>query len=35
MKYADLILDGDTDLEYFAQILEYIHTITNNFDNIQ
>ncbi len=35
MKYADLILDGDTDLEYFAQILEYIHTITNNFDDIQ
>ncbi|MBR1907614.1 AAA family ATPase [bacterium] len=28
---TDLILDGNSDLEYFTQILEYIHTITNNF----
>ncbi len=28
---TDIILDGDSDLEYFAQILEYLHTITNNF----
>jgi len=28
---TDLILDGNSDLEYFAQILKYIHTITNNF----
>ena len=34
IQHADIILDGDTDLEYFAQILEYIHTITNNFDDI-
>ena len=30
---ADIIINGDTDLEYFAQILEYMHTITNNFDD--
>ena len=30
---ADIIINGDSDLTYFAQILEYIHTITNNFDN--
>lgn len=28
---ADLVLDGNIDLKYFAQILEYIYTITNNF----
>ncbi len=28
---ADFVLDGNSDLEYFDQILEYIHTITNNF----
>src|SRR5574344_2306955 len=30
-KEADLVLNGNSDLKYFAQILEYIHTITNNF----
>ena len=30
---ADIIINGDTDLEYFAQILEYMHTITNNFED--
>ena len=30
-READLILNGDADLKYFEQILEYIHTITNNF----
>lgn len=30
-KQADLVLDGNADLNYFAEILEYIHTITNNF----
>lgn len=30
---ADIILNGDSDLEYFAQILEYFYTITNNFDD--
>ena len=30
---TDIILDGDSDLEYFRQILEYLHTITNNFKN--
>jgi len=28
---ADMILSGDSNLEYFSQILEYLHTITNNF----
>lgn len=31
-KEADIIINGDADLGYFTQILEYIHTITNNFD---
>ena len=30
-KEADLILNGQANLKYFAQIIEYIHTITNNF----
>ena len=30
---ADIIINGDSDLEYFSQILEYFYTITNNFDN--
>ncbi len=30
-EYADLVLNGDTDMDYFMQLLEYIHTITNNF----
>ena len=30
-KEADMVLNGKADLKYFAQILEYIHTITNNF----
>ena len=29
---ADIILNGDSNLAYFSQILEYIHTITNNFE---
>ncbi|MBR6126894.1 hypothetical protein IKQ21_04335 [bacterium] len=29
---ADIILNGDSDLDYFSQVLEYIHTITNNFE---
>ena len=28
---ADLVLNGNSDLKYFAQILEYIYNITNNF----
>jgi len=28
---SDFVLNGNSDLQYFAQILEYIHTITNNF----
>lgn len=28
---ADVILCGNADLTYFSQILEYIHTTTNNF----
>lgn len=30
---SDIILNGDTNLRYFSQILEYIHTITNNFES--
>ncbi len=30
-EHADFVLDGNSDLKYFDQILEYIHTITNNF----
>ena len=29
---ADIIINGASDLNYFAQILEYINTITNNFE---
>ncbi len=28
---ADFVLNGNSDLKYFAQILEYIYTVTNNF----
>ena len=30
-EHADFVLDGNSDLDYFDKILEYIHTITNNF----
>jgi len=30
-EHADFVLDGNSDLKYFDQILEYINTITNNF----
>ena len=30
-KEADLVINGNSDLKYFAQMLEYIHEITNNF----
>ena len=29
---ADIILNGNTNLKYFCTILEYIYTITNNFE---
>ena len=32
-KEADLVLNGNSNLKYFAQILEYIYNITNNFEN--
>lgn len=28
---ADLVINGNSDLEYFAKILQYIYEITNNF----
>ncbi len=28
---SDFIINGTCDLKYFAQILEYIHSVTNNF----
>jgi len=31
---ADLILNGNVDLQYFAEILKYIHTVTNNFEQV-
>lgn len=30
-KCADFVLDGNSDLNYFSTILEYLNTITNNF----
>ncbi|MGN1154101.1 MAG: uridine kinase [Candidatus Gastranaerophilaceae bacterium] len=30
-KEADIILNGDADLDYLSQILEYLHVITNSF----
>jgi uridine kinase len=30
---ADIIINGASNLTYFTQILEYIYTITNNFDD--
>lgn len=30
-KEADIVLSGCANLEYFSQIVEYIYTITNNF----
>ena len=30
---ADMIINGDSDLTYFSQILEYFYTITNNFED--
>lgn len=30
-KEADLVISGSANLEYFSQIVEYIYTITNNF----
>lgn len=30
-KEADLVINGNSDLKYFAQILEYIYDITNNY----
>ena len=32
-KEADLVLNGNSDLGYFAHILEYIYDITNKFEN--
>ena len=29
---ADIILNGDADISYFTQLLEYLYTITNNFE---
>lgn len=30
-READLVINGNSDLKYFAQILEYIYEITNNY----
>lgn len=30
-KEADIVLNGNSDLNYFAQILEHLYNITNNF----
>ena len=32
-KLADIVLNGDTDIDYFMHLLEYINTITNNFES--
>ena len=31
---ADLLLDGSVNLDYFTDVLKYIHAITNNFEQI-
>lgn len=31
-EFADIVLNGDTDIDYFRQLLGYLHTITNNFN---
>ena len=31
-KEADFVLNGNSNLKYLAQVLEYIYTITNNFN---
>ena len=31
-KEADIILNGDADLDYLSQIIEYLHFITNSFE---
>ena len=31
---ADIILDGNANLEYFADILNYIYAVTNNYEKI-
>ena len=31
-KDADIIIDGDADLDYLSQVLEYLHYITNSFE---
>ncbi|MBQ7127078.1 AAA family ATPase [bacterium] len=33
-EFADLVLNGSTDMDYFIHLLEYIHTITNNFEDV-
>ncbi len=30
-KYSDIIINGEADLEYFIQVVEYINHITNSF----
>lgn len=30
-KEADIVINGDADLEYISQIIEYLHVITNSF----
>lgn len=32
-RESDMIINGKADLKYFAHILEYIHTITNSFED--
>lgn len=32
-SYADFVLNGNSNLKYFAQILEYLYTVTNNFSD--
>ncbi len=31
-KEADIVLNGDADLDYISQIIEYLHYITNSFE---
>lgn len=33
-EYCDIIANGECDLEYFVQMLEYINLVTNNFQEV-
>ena len=30
-EFSDIVVNGEADLEYFTQVIEYINHITNSF----